>query len=190
MVGSAAHRREKVVAPPDSLARSRGTRGLAQWCRPCRPRRSRRRPAAPQQAQRWHGPACGLGPTALCVRSYRSPAPEAPPLPSPYPRRLEMLEHRHGGRKSTAGDRRQAHSFIEKEKLGPAAPAHQLPATSLVVEDTNEPRLCRPAPAEQRFGCGFVDDPAVADVKASLRDRDDIATGSPGSATVSDRGAF
>src|SRR5437764_1696020 len=65
--------------------------------------------------------------------------------------------------------------FIEKEKLGPAGPAHQLPATSLVVEDTNEPRLSRPAPAKQRFGCGVVDDPAVADVKASLRDSDDIA---------------
>jgi hypothetical protein len=30
------------------------------------------------------------------------------------------------------GGKRQ--SFIEKEKLGPAGPAHQLPATSLVVE--------------------------------------------------------
>src|SRR5262249_29635154 len=67
------------------------------------------------------------------------------------------------------------HSFIEKEKLGPAPPAHQLPATSLVVEDTNEPRLGRPAPAKQSFGCGIVDDPAVAGVKPSLRDRDDIA---------------
>jgi hypothetical protein len=67
------------------------------------------------------------------------------------------------------------HSSIEKEKLGPAAPAHQLPATFFVVEFTNEPRLGRPAPAEQRFGCRVVDDPAVADVKASLRDRDDIA---------------
>ena len=67
------------------------------------------------------------------------------------------------------------HSFIEKEKLGPAAPAHQLPAASLVVEDANEPRLGRPAPAKQRFGCWVVDDPAVAYIKASLRDRDDIA---------------
>jgi hypothetical protein len=71
-------------------------------------------------------------------------------------------------RPATGGKR---YSFIEKEKLGPAAPAHQLPATSLVVEDTNEPRLGRPAPAKQRFGCGIVDDPAVAGVKPSLRDR-------------------
>jgi hypothetical protein len=35
-----------------------------------------------------------------------------------------------------------------------------------VVEDTNEPRLGRPAPPEQRFGCRVVDDPAVADEKA------------------------
>jgi hypothetical protein len=67
------------------------------------------------------------------------------------------------------------HSFIEKEELGPAAPAHQLPATSLVVEDANEPRLARPTPAKQHFGCGVVDDPAVTGVKAPLRDRDDIA---------------
>jgi hypothetical protein len=67
------------------------------------------------------------------------------------------------------------HSFIEKEKLGPAAAAHQLPATPLVVEDANEPRLGRPAPAKQHFGCWVVDNPAVAYVKASLRDRDDIA---------------
>jgi hypothetical protein len=33
----------------------------------------------------------------------------------------------------------------------------------------------RPAPPEQRFGCRVVDDPAVADEKASLRDRNDIA---------------
>jgi hypothetical protein len=64
--------------------------------------------------------------------------------------------------RSVTGGKR--HSFIEKEKLDPAASAHQLLATSLAVEDTNEPRLSRPVPAKQRFGCGVVDDPAVADV--------------------------
>lgn len=58
---------------------------------------------------------------------------------------------------------------------GASPPAHQLPATSLVVEDANEPGLARPTPAKQHFGCGVVDDPAVTGVKASLRDRDDIA---------------
>jgi hypothetical protein len=175
MVGSADRRREKVVALPGSLARSRGTRGRAQWCRPRRLRLPRRRPAALQQDQRWRGPVCGLGPAAPDTVPHRSPAPEAPALPSPCPRRLEMLELRRAGRRSRPVTGGKRHSFIEKEQLGPAAPAHQLPAASLIVEDTNEPRLGRPAPAKQRFGCGVVDDPAVAGVKASLRDRDDIA---------------
>jgi hypothetical protein len=69
----------------------------------------------------------------------------------------------------------KGHRFVEKEKLGPAAAAHYLPVPPHVVENTNEPRLGRPAPPEQRFGCRVVDDPAVADEKASLRDRNDIA---------------
>jgi hypothetical protein len=175
MVGSADRRREKVVALPGSLARSRGTRGRAQWCRPRRLRLPRRRPAALQQDQRWRGPVCGLGPAAPDTVPHRSPAPEAPALPSPCPRRLEMLELRRAGRRSRPVTGGKRHSFIEKEQLGPAAPAHQLPAASLIVEDTNEPRLGRPAPTKQRFGCGVVDDPAVTGVKPSQRDRDDIA---------------
>jgi len=69
----------------------------------------------------------------------------------------------------------ERHRFVEEEKLGPAAATHHLPVPPLVVENTNEPRLRRPAPPEQRFGCRVVDDPAVADEKASLRDRNDIA---------------
>jgi len=65
--------------------------------------------------------------------------------------------------------------FVEKEKLGPAAAPHHLTVPSFVVENTNEPRLGRPASPEQCFGCGVVDDPAVADETASLRDCDDIA---------------
>jgi hypothetical protein len=71
--------------------------------------------------------------------------------------------------------RGKGHRFVEKEKLGPGSAAHHLPVPPFVVEDTNEPRLGRPAPPEQRFGCRVVDDPAVADEKASLRDRNDIA---------------
>ena len=69
----------------------------------------------------------------------------------------------------------KGHRFVEKEKPGPGSAAHHLPVPPLVVEDTNEPRLGRPAPPEQPFGCRVVDDPAVADEKASLRDRNDIA---------------
>src|SRR5262249_13289695 len=69
----------------------------------------------------------------------------------------------------------ERHRFVEKEKLGPAGAAHHLPVPPLVDENKNEPRLGRPAPPEQRFGCRVVDDPAVADEKASLRNRDDIA---------------
>src|SRR5271169_5210012 len=69
----------------------------------------------------------------------------------------------------------ERHRFVEKEKLGPAAAAHHLPVPPLVVEETNKPRLGGPASPEQRFGRRVVDDPAVADEKASLRDRDDIA---------------
>src|SRR6516165_6263189 len=79
-------------------------------------------------------------------------------------------QKKHG--RSPGGER---HRFVEKEKLGPAAAAHHLPVPPLVVENTNETRLGRPAPAEQRFGCRVVDDPAVTDEKASLRDRNDIA---------------
>src|SRR5215469_4352759 len=86
-----------------------------------------------------------------------------------------MLELRRAGRRSRPVTGGKRHSFIEKEKLGPAATAHQLPVASFAVEDTNEPRLGRPAPAKQRFGCGVVDDPAVAGVKPSQRNRDDIA---------------
>ena len=66
--------------------------------------------------------------------------------------------------------RGKGHRFVEKEKLGPGSAAHHLPVPPFVVEDTNEPRLGRPAPPEQRFGCRVVDDPAVADEKAALRD--------------------
>ena len=86
-----------------------------------------------------------------------------------------MLEHRAAAEEARPVTCGKGHSFIEKEEFGPAAPAHQLPATPLVVEDANEPRLARPAPAKQHFGCWVVDDPPVAYVKASLRDRDDIA---------------
>ena len=102
--GSAAHRREGFVAPPGSLARSSKTRGRARWCRPRQPRQSPHRPAALQQDQVRHGPVCGLGPAALHAGPHRSPAPEAPPLPSRCPRRHEMLQHRPGGRRSTGGD--------------------------------------------------------------------------------------
>jgi len=51
----------------------------------------------------------------LQAAPHRSPAPEAPPLPSPCPRRHEMLEHRRGGRRSTAGDRRQAQLHRERK---------------------------------------------------------------------------
>jgi len=72
----------------------------------------------------------------------------------------------------TGGER---HRFVEKEQLGPATAAHHLPVPPLVFEETNKPRLGGPAPSEQRFGRRVVDDPAVANEKASLRDRDNIA---------------
>src|SRR5215831_315017 len=45
-VESATRRRAEFVAPPGSLARSRETRGRAQWCRARRLRLSRRHPVA------------------------------------------------------------------------------------------------------------------------------------------------
>src|SRR6516165_11532200 len=115
-VESATRQRAEFVALPGSLARSRGRRGRAQWCRPRRLRLPRRRLAALQQDQGWHGSVCGLGPAALRAVLHRPPAPEAPALPSPCPRRHEMLEHPRGGRRSTAGDRRQAPQLHRERK--------------------------------------------------------------------------
>jgi hypothetical protein len=52
-----------------------------------------------------------------------------------------MLELRRAGRRSRPVTGGKRHSFIEKEQLGPAAPAHQLPAASLIVEDTTSRAL-------------------------------------------------
>ena len=87
----------------------------------------------------------------------------------------KCLCSRAAAEEARAVTRGERHRFVKKEKLGPAAAAHHLPVPPLVVENTNEPRLGRPAPPEQRFCCRVVDDPAVADEKAALRNRNDIA---------------
>src|SRR5262249_40890716 len=79
------------------------------------------------------------------------------------------------GRRSTGDARRRAPPLRRERKARSSCGAQPLPVPPLVAENTKEPRLGRPAPLEQRFGCWVVDDPAVADEKASLRDRNDIA---------------
>jgi hypothetical protein len=86
-----------------------------------------------------------------------------------------MLEHRRAGRRSTAGDRRQAPQLHRERKARSSCARPSTPGGVPYSRGHNEPRLGRPTPAKQRFGCGVVDDPAVAGVKPSLRNRDDIA---------------
>ena len=175
--GSAARRRDEFAARPGSLARSRGTRGRAQWCRPPRrdPITAPSGSSATGSRMAWIRFAATVQPLfvqyRIDLRRQRRRLPSLRLAPGGT-KCLSIGAAAEEARSVTGGKR---HSFIEKEKLGPAAPGHQLPAAYLVVEDTDEPRLGRPAPAKQRFGCGVVDDPAVADVKPSLRDRDDIA---------------
>src|SRR6266436_3676005 len=68
--------------------------------------------------------------------------------------------------------------LVEKEQLGPAVTTHRLAPPSLEFADASEPRLARPAPRQQRLGCGVMDDATIAGEQAAMRCRDDFACGS------------
>src|ERR1700687_1933069 len=69
---------------------------------------------------------------------------------------------------------RERRRLIEKEQLGPAAPAHHLAPPPPEFADASEPRLARPAPG-QRLGFGIVDDAAIAGEQPAMRCSDDVA---------------
>ena len=71
--------------------------------------------------------------------------------------------------------RRERDRFIQEEELGPTAAAHHLAPPPLIVADTDEPCLGRPALLEQRLGRRVVNDAAVAREEAPLRYRDNVA---------------
>src|SRR3984957_3103857 len=59
--------------------------------------------------------------------------------------------------------------LIEKEQLGPASPFHHLAPAATEIEHTGQPGVGRPALPEQRFRGGAVDDAAIADKHAGIR---------------------
>ena len=71
--------------------------------------------------------------------------------------------------------RRKRRGFIEKEQLGPASPFHHLAPAAAEFQNAGDPGIGRPAPPQQRTGCGIVDDAAIADKHSARGDRDDFA---------------
>jgi hypothetical protein len=69
---------------------------------------------------------------------------------------------------------RERGGLIEKEQFGPTAAAHHLAPPAAELTDAGEPRLARPAP-RQRFGCGVMNDAAIAGQHAAMRGGDDVA---------------
>src|SRR5436190_15182797 len=57
---------------------------------------------------------------------------------------------------------REPDRLVEKEQFCPTAASHHRAAAPPKFAETQEPGLARPAPLQQRSGCGIVDNPAVA----------------------------
>src|SRR6266436_2246312 len=65
--------------------------------------------------------------------------------------------------------------LVEKEQLGPASAAHHLAPPSPEFADAGEPGRAGPAFLQQGFGCGIMDDAAIAGEQAAMRGGDDVA---------------
>jgi hypothetical protein len=102
----------------------------------------------------------------LCIHlvSQRD-APSSPRGPG-VAERLGILPTAIKARPVTSGQR---YGFVREEELRPTVGPHHLAPPSFIVEDANQPRLGRPAPAEQGFRRRVVDDAAVTNECAPLR---------------------
>src|SRR5438445_6216463 len=67
--------------------------------------------------------------------------------------------------------------FIQKEKFGPATPAHHFAPPALEFADTDQPGRIRPALFQERLGRGIVDDAAIAGEQPAMRIGDNVARG-------------
>src|SRR5262249_51399103 len=67
--------------------------------------------------------------------------------------------------------------FIQKEKLGPASPAHHLAPPPLELADADQPGRAGPTPPEKGLGGGIMDDAAIAGEQPPMRVGDDVASG-------------
>ena len=79
------------------------------------------------------------------------------------------------GEKAGPVSDRERDRLVEKEQFCPTAATHHRAATPPEFAETNEPGLARPAPLQQRSGCGIMDDPAVAGEPAYCAIATDVA---------------
>src|SRR5258707_1149189 len=91
------------------------------------------------------------------------------------PRRAKPVRVVAAAEEAGAMPRRQRRRLVEKEQLGPAAPAHHLAPPASEFADAGKPRLAGPAPRQQGPGRGVVNDAAIAGKQAAMWRSDDVA---------------
>jgi hypothetical protein len=94
---------------------------------------------------------------------------------APLPRRAKTIGVVAAAIEARAMPRSERRRLVQKKQFGPASRAHHVAAAAAEFADAGDPRLAAPAPVQQRFRGGIVDDAAIAGEQAALRGCDDLA---------------